>query len=335
MIVSLNVLYLLDGNACDVDMLWDKEFQSQEHIFHTSTLTSVREGSVHELQPPSAPPTDEMARLAAQVVEAVEHEQNPKFKESAFMGLMRQLRDGDVVLDQNGFVASDAPSTSIDVKGKGKARASTTLTTGGTTTLSSSTQEREQDANEAYFQQENNEFTAWWEAHHAGALPTVAPTGPSSTTAGPSTMSLLQQKQREIGQWYEMQDAWDEFEATTTGVQPVLEYKFQKENPYLREGAEMGRTMNHTMHMGGVERIYEVCGLLSRFLSPLTSLPEHPRARSSSPTGPIQCTHVVRAWRPTAVERTRGQSHTGFASLSCHRPVIPSRMARTWGVIRE
>lgn len=258
-------------------MLWDKEFQSQEHLFHTSALspvTSVKEENGHELQRPSASQTDEMARLAAQVIEAVEHEQNPKFKESAFMGLMLQLRDGDVVLDQNGFVASEStsttvrinhlpPSTSLDVKGKGKARdidlSGTTLTAGGITTPSSSTQEREQDVNEAYFRQENDDYKAWWEAHHAGPSTTA---GLSNTTAGPSAMSPML---REIGQWYEMQNAWDEFEATTTGVRPVVEYEYQKENPYLKEEAGMGGTRNHTMHTGAVDRIYEVSGLrLSR-----------------------------------------------------------------------
>lgn len=250
-------------------MLWDKEFQSQEHLFHTSALspvTSVKEENGHELQRPSASQTDEMARLAAQVIEAVEHEQNPKFKESAFMGLMLQLRDGDVVLDQNGFVASDSTSTtvrinhlplstSLDVKGKGKARdidlSGTTLTAGGITTPSSSTQEREQDVNEAYFRQENDDYKAWWEAHHAGPSTTA---GLSNTTAGPSAMSPML---REIGQWYEMQNAWDEFEATTTGVRPVVEYEYQKENPYLKEEAGMGGTRNHTMHTGAVDRIYE------------------------------------------------------------------------------
>lgn len=256
--------------------LWDKEFQSQEHLLHTSTLSpvaSVKEENVHERQRSSASPTDEMARLAAQVIEAVEHEQNPKFKESAFMGLMLQLRDGDVVLDPNGFVASDSTSTtvpinhlplstSIDVKGKGKARdinvSGTTLTAGGITTpSSSSTQEREQDANEAYFKQENAEYKAWWEAYHAGPSTTSTITELSTPTAGLSAMSPLQRKRREIGQWYEMQNAWDEFEATTTGVRPVVEYKFQKENLYLKEGAEMGGTRNHTMHTGAVDRTYE------------------------------------------------------------------------------
>jgi len=275
-------------NAWNVDTLWDKEFQSQEHLLHTSTLTpvaSVKEENVHELQRSSASPTDEMARLAAQVIEAVEHEQNPKFKESAFMGLMLQLRDGDVVLDQNGFVASDSTSTtvpinhlplstSIDVKGKGKARdinvSGTTLTAGGITSpSSSSTQEREQDADEAYFKQENAEYKAWWEAYHAGPSTTSTITELSTATAELSAMSPLQRKRREIGQWYEMQNAWDEFEATTTGVRPVVEYKFQKENLYLKEGAEMGGTRNHTMHTGAVDRTYEVSGLRYLALPPL------------------------------------------------------------------
>ncbi|KAI6032831.1 hypothetical protein F5J12DRAFT_186651 [Pisolithus orientalis] len=252
-------------------MLWDKEFQSQESLLSlTSTSSTVsdvkqKEGFDQQTQQPSTSaesrPTDEMARLAAQVIDSVKHEENPKFTKSSFMSLMRQLRDGEVVVDQEGFVPSDLASTSTSaaatatgsMKGKGKARAVDVLGTEPKTESHTSIPAQQGDAHEAYFQQENEDFRAWWEAHYAGPSNSTA----ESSTAATLTSPAVLQKQGEARQWFELQDAWEQFEATTTGIQPVVEYKFQKENPYMGEKLEAGRTRHHAMHVGGVERMYE------------------------------------------------------------------------------
>ncbi|KAG1715745.1 hypothetical protein ID866_1413 [Astraeus odoratus] len=268
-----------------IEMLWDREFQSQESVLDRSALVSERarkqeESQLHQDQEPavlaSAPPADAMARLAAQVIQAVAHEQNHKFKESSFMNLMRQFRDGEVVVDQNGIVPSESVSTLAatgtpgvsllqnpitDLKGKGKARATdvvqTTPKEEHISPLALSMREKEGDVNEAYFEKENEEFKAWWDAHHAGpSSSTTSSVEPPTVTTGPS-MSLAQQKQREIGQWYEMQNAWDEFEATTTGVRPVLEYEFEKENPYLKGVGGIQASRHHSMHTESVGRMHE------------------------------------------------------------------------------
>ncbi|KAI6026335.1 hypothetical protein BKA83DRAFT_4241994 [Pisolithus microcarpus] len=217
-------------------MLWDKEFQSQESLL--SDATAKREESLsQQMQQLSAStqshPTDQMARLAAQVIDSVKHEENPKFKNSVFMGLMQQLRDGEVVVDREGFVSSESasPSTSeaatitAGMNGKGKARAVDILDIAPATETHSSISVQQGDAHEAYFQQENEDFRAWWEAHY---------TGPSTSTAESSTAVL--QKRKEVGQWHELQDAWEHFEATTTGVQA---------------SGGRGGTRHHAMHVGG------------------------------------------------------------------------------------
>ncbi|KAI6121393.1 hypothetical protein F5141DRAFT_1089875, partial [Pisolithus sp. B1] len=232
-------------------MLWDKEFQSQESQLSDATARQG-EGLDQQMQQLSAStqshPTDQMARLAAQVIDSVKHEENPKFRKSAFMSLMRQLRDGEVVVDKEGFVSSESASTSTSegatisssMKGKGKARAM-------------DVSDIEVTAHEAYFQQENEDFRAWWEAHYTGPSTFTA----ESSTAGTPTSPAVLQKRKEVGQWHELQDAWEQFEATTTGVRPVVEYEFQEENPYMGGNLEVGGTRHHAMHVGGIERMYE------------------------------------------------------------------------------
>ncbi|KAI6098976.1 hypothetical protein EDD16DRAFT_1661217 [Pisolithus croceorrhizus] len=245
-------------------MLWDKEFQSQES--QLSDATAKQEESLdQQMQQLSAStqshPTDQMARLAAQVIDSVKHEENPKFKKSAFMSLMRQLRDGEVVVDKEGFVSSESASTSVpegatitgSMKGKGKARAMDVTDIESTTETHSSISAHQDDAHEAYFQQENEDFRAWWEAHYTGPSTSTAESATAGTPASPAVL----QKRKEVGRWHELQDAWEQFEATTTGVRPVVEYEFQEENPYTGGNLEVGETRHHAMHVGGVERTYE------------------------------------------------------------------------------
>lgn len=236
-------------------MLWDKEFQSQESLLSDATAKH-EEGLGQQIQQLSAStqshPTDQMARLAAQVIDSVKHEENPKFRKSAFMSLMQQLRDGEVIVDKEGFVSSElvSPSTSEaatitpSMNGKGKARAMDVLDIAPATETHSSISAQQGDAHEAYFQQENEDFRAWWEAHYTGSSTSTA----ESSSASTSTSSAVLQKRKEVGQWHELQDAWEHFEATTTGVRPVVEYQFQEENPYM----EAGGTRHHAMHVGGV-----------------------------------------------------------------------------------
>lgn len=71
--------------------------------------------------------TDELARTAGRLVSSVEHEGNPKFRQSNFLDLMRRIRDkqagiqgSNIVDNANGAVSVDGSQSSD--KGKGKAR---------------------------------------------------------------------------------------------------------------------------------------------------------------------------------------------------------------------
>lgn len=209
-----------------------------------------------------AVPADEMARLAAQVIDSVKHEQNPKFQKSEFMQLMRQLRDGEVIVEEDNIVSKDAATgTAVDLKGKGRA-----VMTHDVTGLSSSSSQSQvlpsyqgseelnaaylqqaKDPHEAYFRQENVDFTEFWNAHY---------TGPPA-----HTVSAVQ----EGDAWHEMQRVWDAFEATTAGVKPVANYQFQTNNPYLLGNSP--RSRHHALHMSHSQRIYEVRTHTTYFIS--------------------------------------------------------------------
>ncbi|KAI0305437.1 hypothetical protein B0F90DRAFT_1698015 [Multifurca ochricompacta] len=216
-------------------------FQSLEQG-HTS-VTSENESKA-ELQPTSQPQeADLLARTAGLLVQSVDHERNPKFANSQFLGLMKQLRDRTAIVEGNDIVAAPSDwqmeqgyTVSTDPKGKGKAVSFSTAmhedVASQLQALSSTEQdvptESEVDANEAYFRQDNEDYANYWKAHH-GPVPPVAV----------STQ-----------EWQQLQRDWERFEATTTGIMSLSEYQFQPGNPYL-----LGeRSHNHDMHSGTLQR---------------------------------------------------------------------------------
>ena len=205
----------------------------------------------------SQPPSDELARTAGMLLEQVKHEQNPKFKNSQFMGLMKQLRDGRITVDGNQLVESDGmPVSQIDMKGKGRAIDDTGLSQSGfaqmptsqmsfindpsssTDSLQDSTT-RQEDANDAYFRQENEDYIRYWSEKNARTIS-------NTTTSGFEA------------EWDKLQADWDRFEATATGIREVDMYQFQSSNPYL-----LGDSSCLQMDR---QSIIEVCPLLQPFL---------------------------------------------------------------------
>lgn len=251
--------------------LWDKEFQSHQASLLPSSpapqqpeTATPRQKTFQDLEK-SQRETSDLARTAALLIDAVKDEQNPKFKNSEFMRLMRGLRDGDVVVDGTDMVErSEARSESVvDVKGKGRELPFSPIPNSQATepfpetwakhqfrlnqaqALSQSQQNenatasREEDPNEAYFRQENQEYIDYWSG--LKTEPSVKP-GTAEWQKG--------------SEWGDMQESWEKYEATTWGVKPVAHYQFQPHNPYLMgEGSQ--RTMNHDMH--SQRSTYEVC----------------------------------------------------------------------------
>ncbi|KAI9572297.1 hypothetical protein HD554DRAFT_2168520 [Boletus coccyginus] len=228
----------------------------QRHVVQGDVLFPS-EPLPEQRQPPQdvkgAVPADEMAQLAAQVIDSVKHEQNPKFQKSEFMQLMRQLRDGEVIVEEDNIVPKNAvTTTAVDVKGKGRAImtddevvASPSFSSShsvlpsyqGLAELNTAYVQQANDPHEAYFRQENADFTEYWNAHYTGSAA--------------HTVSTVQ----EHNAWDEMQRDWDAFEVTTTGVKPVANYQFQTNNPYLL--GDSSRTRHHSLHMSHSQRVYE------------------------------------------------------------------------------
>lgn len=230
---------------------WDREFNAQElHLASASSITTQElEKQQATIQRP-ANEADELARTAGLLLEGVKHEQNPKFQNSAFMGLMKQLRDGEVIVDGNTMVESDGRTHSqVDVKGKGRALDSgPRLSTGLFNSMQlngmapqtqqeavNENQKPQEDPNDAYFRQENNDYIRYWNEPQMNQGPT--------TTA-------------ETRSWDVLQADWDNFEATSSGIKLVDHYQFQPNNPYLL--GDSSRLRNHLMHTQGRESVLEV-----------------------------------------------------------------------------
>lgn len=209
--------------------------------------TSV--GSISELEPlvesaPSPPEADLLAQTAGLLVQSVDHETNPKFANSQFLGLMKQLRDRKAIVEGNDIVAASPEGqmwqTHTDFKGKGKAvpfSPTTTHDLGASQSHVSSSVLRpseqatpieSEDANDAYFRQDNEDYIDYWKAHHAPVPSIVTPSE----------------------DWQQLHHDWETFGATATGVKRIVEYQFQPRNPYL-----LGeQSHNHVMHGGSMER---------------------------------------------------------------------------------
>jgi peroxin-5 len=201
---------------------------------------------------------DELARTAGLLVDSVQNEQNPKFQNSQFLGLMKQLRDRTVVVEGNQMVERPAATTSswagdfqADVKGKGRAvepliAGSNQMSMSAPRGLASDPTQinrdqedsaMQEDPNDAYFRQENEEYTRYWNEVRTKTPP------PEDVFVEPSA-------------WDQLQQEWEAFEATSVGIKPVNNYQFQSNNPYVL-GDSSTRTRNHLLHTGGHQSFFE------------------------------------------------------------------------------
>lgn len=171
----------------------------------------------------------ELAETARQLLEALEHETRPKFRNSQFMGLMRQLRDGQVVVQDGEMVpASEARPTVETASDKGKAKAvpgqplqrrkSVHFDSADPSSLAT-----EQESDDA-FDNAGLFYDVYDRTRRSVAMPTA-----------------------QTNEWAQLQEDWDAFEATASGIKPVKpqRYRFQKNNPYL------AGTRTHEMHRHG------------------------------------------------------------------------------------
>ncbi|KAG8747850.1 hypothetical protein FRC10_011296 [Ceratobasidium sp. 414] len=185
----------------------------------------------------------ELAETARQLLDALQNETRPKFKNSQFMGLMRQLRDGEVVVQDGDMVsASEARPAEVLDKGKGKASTegwATEFANGGllqrrksvhfdtadpSTSYQTQVEDLVQDEDSGAFDNADVFYDIYNRTHHTAKLPDA-----------------------QAAEWAHLQDDWDEFEATASGIKSAESrgYQFQKNNPYL------SGTRTHALHRHG------------------------------------------------------------------------------------
>lgn len=143
---------------------------------------------------------------------------------------------------ENDGAAATAQDSHLDVKGKGRADSRDHF--GSPTSQLSVAAENisfnsvvnaelrsdehgdiQEDENDAYFRRENADYARYWNGMDPRNL---APAGRMNSHSD----NLLAD--------------WEKFEASTTGIKPVLSYQFQKNNPYLR--GDRSQTRNHSIH---------------------------------------------------------------------------------------
>ncbi|KAL0956400.1 hypothetical protein HGRIS_002547 [Hohenbuehelia grisea] len=241
---------------------WDQEFQSQENAIAVTTTQqpAAQEEEAADSQMTQLPPqaTDELAQIAGKLLDHVQGEQNPKFQQSQFMTLMKQFRDGEMVVKGNAVVENDGEVQRGDAKGKGRAvepglaasspqaseqpssyfpmeYSATTVYQERQASIADEVrarlreQDQEQgyqevvDENDAYFRQENEEYIKYWDNQRSQPVLQHAASTP----------------------WDHLQADWDQFEATTAGIRPVENYQFQTNNPYLLGDSS---TRHHMLH---------------------------------------------------------------------------------------
>ena len=278
---------------------------------------------------------DSLARTAGQLVEALREEQNPKFKNSQFMGLMRSLADKTSVVEGSDIVlapstSENTVSSSADVKGKGKERASTIdafgqtarvypyyanlgMSSGGQPTLLSqpqgqapdtaTTSDVTQDPHDEvyeYFRQENEDYIAYNQA--------------ANRVAAADTQGLWDDSSRQY-EWDKLQDEWDAWEANAVGVRKMSNYQFAAENPYLLGSSTRVHDMHYSFDQVSVPmRITESVDSdpwlrQSATLTSSAIADEHPGTRGFCAAGSQECPSVVCPGCETARQRTGAEGY--------------------------
>ena len=233
-------------------MSWDEEF--------LALTQSLQQEPATEHATPVEKPFDanELARTAGMLIDAVKEETNPKFKNSAFLSFMRQVRDKEVVVNGNDMVpASEATTTTSsepqprstnapigtrlqqqvvadmvqDTMALGNRRKSVHF---------ASTQDEvasmHEDEEDAQWERENREYAAYWSEAEAS----------EGVASARLIVPPLQEQGPQGKEWDTLQGSWDQWDATATGVKRVYEYQFRENNPYLV--GTSNTTRYHTRH---------------------------------------------------------------------------------------
>jgi peroxin-5 len=266
-------IILVQFNDNIIGMKWEDAFMSiTEAPAATASQASLSRQAI---------PHDDLARTAGVLLDAVSHETSEKFQNSAFLSLMRQFRNGEATVEGDQVVPRDPSSSSaaVDVKGKGKARMEADLgfaaweaqgagpssmvakddyhdvnewlamkraermTANQETSEAQNTATAAETADDVYWRQENADYIQYWnDVQNASA----------TRAASGSQMQAMSAQQAE---WGHLQQDWDAFEATASGIKAMSNYQFQTNNPYILGSSS---TRHHAAHSAGHHMMYDV-----------------------------------------------------------------------------
>ncbi|KAK7005741.1 hypothetical protein R3P38DRAFT_2556191 [Favolaschia claudopus] len=264
-------------------ILWDREFDT--HL--TSPTQSAVQPQSHAPQTNPYEEADELARTAALLLETVGDAQttNLKFQNSEFLGLMRGLRDREVVVEGNEVVPNTKWAEdfqALDLKGKGKARTVDLAPLAAAPRVSH--REAAQRTSETIAQMVRQEAQqqgyapnppsvslgmAMTEAFRQRAAAEQSVEGEqedpndayfrqenadyqrywAAQQQQASTSHLGAAANPQTAEWAHLQTDWEAFEATSAGIKPVSQYIFQRNNPYLSDTPSL-TTRHHLAHGG-------------------------------------------------------------------------------------
>ncbi|KAG8831099.1 hypothetical protein FRC17_003664 [Serendipita sp. 399] len=218
---------------------WEQQFMQQEHLIENALGQTASN--------PVPVDGDELSRTAGLLLETLKDEQNPKFQKSEFMGFMRQLRDKEMVVEDDKLIPASeakpgmaslnatklegtASSTATDASLRGRINSIDTWPMKSvhfdpnliTTTINPIENVTEGMSEEdAYWEAENRDYRDYWER---------ASSVPSTSTLPVPLMETLQQRE-----WEQLQESWDSWEVTATGIKHTTapHYGFQTNNPYV------------------------------------------------------------------------------------------------------
>ncbi|KAG8967170.1 hypothetical protein FRC03_010543 [Tulasnella sp. 419] len=184
---------------------------------------------------------DDLAATAGLLVESLKDEQSEKFKNSVFMGLMKKLRDMEVVIEGNDLVPA---SEVADIKGKGKA-----VDDG----FEMSGSQLEGRRKSVHFE---GSQAPWMLGDNYEEGIVSEDDWQKANLHGQQRQGIIA---AQTAEWGLLQDSWDELEATGVGFQtakvvPTSSYKFQPNNPYLIGESS---TRHHSLHSGLISSTYQ------------------------------------------------------------------------------
>ncbi|KAI7868557.1 hypothetical protein BDF14DRAFT_530356 [Spinellus fusiger] len=258
---------------------WEKEWTAQ-----TSWAEEFKEATASDTTMTATTEQDKeaLARTAAMLLDSVHSEENPKFKNSNFMNLMRKLRDKEVSIEGNSMVESKGKeawtSEFESIHGESSGMETNRMASGGGWASEFTAHPPTNWATEFEQKQDlsaTGTTTDWATEFEQRQDPTTADTidwAAEFSKYGPMDPSVLQKVlpkdeegsewvrmyQESIGQldaktneWEDMQSSWDK--ATVGQLQPSRlsfsdkDYVFSLNNPYLMNPSLIDGTEHHSL----------------------------------------------------------------------------------------